>query len=139
MVTGASGFVGKWTVIELLSAGYSVWGSVRAEAKAESVRQEMLLMLGDELMHRLSFVKIDLMLDNGWMKAMLKVDAIDHITARLATEKPKDTKKGRWSGRGRHRTRAAVCHFGGRSADRANVVDCHDWLWVQPKQRAAHL
>ena len=39
LVTGASGFVGKWTVIELLRAGFAVRGTVRSEAKAEAVRQ----------------------------------------------------------------------------------------------------
>ena len=38
LVTGASGFVGKWVVIELLKGGYRVRGTVRTEAKAAQVR-----------------------------------------------------------------------------------------------------
>ena len=30
LVTGASGFVGKWTVVEALKAGYAVRGTVRS-------------------------------------------------------------------------------------------------------------
>jgi len=93
LVTGASGFVGKWTVIELLRAGYSVRGAVRSEAKADNVRRAVVAALGDELLYRLSFVKLDLMLDNGWMKAMLKVDAIVHTAAQVLAEEPRDARK----------------------------------------------
>ena len=44
LVTGASGFVGKWTVIELLRAGFSVRGTVRGDAKAEAVRKAAQLL-----------------------------------------------------------------------------------------------
>tara|TARA_R110002124_G_scaffold63350_42_gene173507 strand:- start:25633 stop:26679 length:1047 start_codon:yes stop_codon:yes gene_type:complete len=93
LVTGASGFVGKWTVIELLRAGFSVRGSVRSEATADSVRRAVVAALGDEVLYRLSFVKLDLMLDNGWLKAMLKVDAIVHSAAQVLGEEPRDTRK----------------------------------------------
>lgn len=93
LVTGASGFLGKWTVIELLRAGYSVCGSVRTEVRAESVRQAVIAALGEDLLFRLSFVKLDLMLDNGWMKAMLKVNAIVHTAAQVVAEEPKDPRK----------------------------------------------
>ena len=33
LVTGATGFVGKWTIIQLLQAGYRVRGTVRSLAK----------------------------------------------------------------------------------------------------------
>ena len=93
LVTGASGFVGKWTVIELLRAGYSVRGAFRSAERAESVKQAVIAQLGDEVLYRLSFVKLDLMLDNGWAKAMLKVDAIVHTAAKVVTREPKDPGK----------------------------------------------
>ena len=35
LVTGANGFVGKWTVLELLRAGFAVRGTVRAPKDTE--------------------------------------------------------------------------------------------------------
>jgi len=93
LVTGASGFVGKWTVIELLRAGYSVRGAMRSKEKEESVRQAVVAQLGDGVLYRLTFVKLDLMLDNGWTKAMLKVDAIVHTAAVVTATEPRDPRK----------------------------------------------
>ena len=93
LVTGASGFVGKWTVIELLRAGYSVRGSVRSEGKAEAVRQAVAAALGDEALIYLSFVKLDLMWDQNWTEAMLRVDAVAHVAAQIAADEPKDPQK----------------------------------------------
>ena len=39
LVTGASGFVGKWCVVKLLQRGYRVRGTIRSEAKAKQVRE----------------------------------------------------------------------------------------------------
>ena len=38
LVTGVSGYVGKWCVVKLLEKGYRVRGTVRSEAKAAQVR-----------------------------------------------------------------------------------------------------
>lgn len=90
LVTGASGFVGKWTVIELLRAGFSVRGTVRSEAKAEAVRVAVAAHLGDEPLHRLGFSKADLLRDAGWDKAMVGIDAIVHVAAQILGIEPKD-------------------------------------------------
>ncbi|MGV8856177.1 MAG: NAD-dependent epimerase/dehydratase family protein [Devosia sp.] len=78
LVTGASGFVGKWTVVELLRAGFTVRASVRSEDKAEAVRQAVTHQLGEDILYRLSFVKLNLMHDPGWTRAMLRIDAVIH-------------------------------------------------------------
>ncbi|MCS6759600.1 MAG: NAD-dependent epimerase/dehydratase family protein [Candidatus Devosia euplotis] len=93
LVAGASGFVGKWTVIELLLVGCSVRGSVRSEAKTESVQKAVIAELGDEVLCCLSFVKLDLLLDNDWLKAMLKIDAIVHTVAQAPDEESGDARK----------------------------------------------
>lgn len=90
LVTGASGFVGKWTVIELLRAGYSVRGSVRSEGRAEAVRRAVAAALGDEALIYLSFIKLDLMWDHNWTEAMLRVDAVAHVAAQIVADEPKD-------------------------------------------------
>ena len=93
LVTGASGFVGKWTVIALLRAGYSVRGSVRSEDKAEAVRKAVVSQLGEDVLYRLSFVKLNLLLDYGWSKAMSRVDAVMHIAAPVQASEPRDKSK----------------------------------------------
>ncbi len=41
IVTGASTGIGRATVVELVSAGYRVFATVRREADAESLRQQL--------------------------------------------------------------------------------------------------
>ncbi|HEY0034326.1 MAG TPA: NAD-dependent epimerase/dehydratase family protein [Devosia sp.] len=90
LVTGAGGFVGKWTVIELLRAGFDVRGTVRSESKAEKVRRAVAKELGEDFVRRLDFVKLDLMNDHGWRQAMIGVDAIAHVAAQILGIEPKD-------------------------------------------------
>ena len=90
LVTGASGFVGKWTVIELLRAGFDVRGTIRSEAKAEQVQQAVVAQLGEDALRMLSFVRADLMRDTGWTNAMVRVDAVVHVAAQIVAEEPKD-------------------------------------------------
>ena len=83
LVTGANGFVGKWTVLELLRAGFSVRGTVRSEGKAEAVRQAVSKELGQGVLAQLSFVRLDLMQDRGWLEAMAGIDAVAHVAAQI--------------------------------------------------------
>ena len=46
LVTGATGFVGKWTVIELLKRGYAVRGTIRDNSRAAQVRQSVAEQTG---------------------------------------------------------------------------------------------
>lgn len=90
LVTGAGGFVGKWTVIELLRAGFDVRGTVRSDGKAEKVRKAVAKELGEDHLSRLEFVKLDLMNDHGWRQAMIGIDAIAHVAAQILGIEPKD-------------------------------------------------
>jgi dihydroflavonol-4-reductase len=90
LVTGANGFVGKWTVIELLRAGFDVRGTVRSEGRAEAVRAAVAGQLGDQVLSRLSFVRVDLMQDRGWPEAIEGVDAVAHVAAQILAEEPRD-------------------------------------------------
>jgi dihydroflavonol-4-reductase len=93
LVTGANGFVGKWTVIELLRAGFDVRGTVRSEGRAEAVRVAVAGQLGDGVLPRLSFVRVDLMQDRGWPEAMTGVEAVTHVAAQILAEEPKDAQR----------------------------------------------
>lgn len=90
LVTGANGFVGKWTVVELLRAGFAVRGTVRSESRAEAVRRAVAMQVGEEALARLSFVHLDLLRDNRWAEAMAGVDAVMHVAAHIVAEEPRD-------------------------------------------------
>ena len=90
LVTGANGFVGKWTAIELLRTGFEVRGTVRSEGKAEAVRAAVVGQIGDRALERLTFVRLDLMQDRGWLEAMEGIDAIAHVAAQIVAEEPRD-------------------------------------------------
>lgn len=90
LVTGATGFVGKWTVIELLKAGYPVRGTVRSMAKAPQVRATVAAQAGEETLKRLELVEADLLGDAGWAEAMRGVGAVMHIATAIRADEPKD-------------------------------------------------
>jgi dihydroflavonol-4-reductase len=90
LVTGASGFVGKWTVIELLRAGHRVRGTLRSPGKAEGVRATAARLAGENAASRLELVTCDLMADAGWAEAMQGATAVMHVAAQVLAEEPKD-------------------------------------------------
>jgi len=90
LVTGANGFVGKWTVLELLRAGFRVRGTVRSPAGAEGVRRAVATHLGEEALQGLTFVRCDLLNDEGWTEACDGVDAIAHVAAQIRGDEPRD-------------------------------------------------
>ena len=90
LVTGASGFVGKWVVVELLKAGYRVRGTVRSEAKAAQVKATIAGLLGEEAGSRLETCRCDLLADAGWAEAMAGCTAVMHVATQILAEEPKD-------------------------------------------------
>lgn len=93
LVTGASGFVGKWAVVELLRAGFTVRAGIRSEDKADDIRQAVTAQLGDEFLYRLSFAKLNLLFDNGWLRAMLRIDAIVHCAGVVLAGEPDNPRR----------------------------------------------
>ena len=90
VVTGVSGFVGKWVAIELLKKGYRVRGTVRSDAKAKQVHQTISNLLGPEADGRLETVHLDLLSDKGWAEAMHGASAVMHVATQIAADEPKD-------------------------------------------------
>jgi len=91
LITGASGFIGKHIVLQLLEAGYNVRGSVRNQAKADEVKAAIKVHLKDQkgLAKRLSFVELDLTSDKGWDAALVGVDALLHTASPFPLAQPK--------------------------------------------------
>jgi nucleoside-diphosphate-sugar epimerase len=89
LVTGASGFVAKHVIGELLRAGYRVRGTVRNRTKIRSIQAAMdLLAPGTE--DRLEIVEADLLDDAGWAHAMEDATAVMHVATVIVAEEPKD-------------------------------------------------
>jgi dihydroflavonol-4-reductase len=91
LVTGASGFVGKWCVIKLLEKGYRVRGTVRSDKKAALVRRTVAEVVGDDAASRLELVKADILADAGWPEAMAGVNAVMHVATIIRGDEPKDS------------------------------------------------
>ena len=92
LVTGASGFIAKHVVLELLNAGYRVVGSLRSESRRDEVRDAVRphVAAAADLDRRLSFVSLDLNEDAGWFDAMSGVDVLMHTASPLPMAQPRD-------------------------------------------------
>lgn len=87
LVTGGTGFVASWCIVELLQQGYAVRTTVRSLERGEAVRQAVAPLADTS---RLSFVAVDLMRDDGWAAAMAGIDRVLHVASPLGQGAPAD-------------------------------------------------
>ena len=90
LVTGATGFVGKWTILELLRKGYRVRGTVRSLARTGEVTAPLVEDLGQGPLANLDLVEADLLDDKGWTEAMRGVSTVMHVATVIRADEPKD-------------------------------------------------
>ncbi|MFV0452844.1 MAG: SDR family oxidoreductase [Propioniciclava sp.] len=83
LVTGASGFIAKHIVRELLDRGYRVRAGVRSPAG----RAQVEALFPDAA---LTFVSLDLSADDGWAEAMIGVDVLIHTASPFPATDPAD-------------------------------------------------
>jgi dihydroflavonol-4-reductase len=83
LVTGASGFIAKHIVRELLESNYTV----RASVRSRKGRDQLKTLFPDA---GLSFVTLDLLQDEGWREALEGVDVMMHTTSPFPATTPKD-------------------------------------------------
>ena len=91
LVTGASGYVGKWCVVKLLERGYRVRGTIRSAAKAAQVRETVARVVGAEAAAHLELVEADILSDANWPDAMNGVTAVMHVATAIRGDEPKDS------------------------------------------------
>lgn len=81
LVTGGTGFVAGWCIVELLRRGYIVRTTVRSLAKEPMVRTAVASVVdaGD----RLTLFAADLTKEEGWEQAMAGCDYVLHVASPL--------------------------------------------------------
>ena len=78
LVTGISGWIAKHTTIELLKSGYEVLGTVRNNDLINQTKETISKYTSID---KLSFVKLDLIKDEGWNEAANGCKYIMHIAS----------------------------------------------------------
>src|SRR3954454_5195461 len=88
LVTGGSGFLGGWCVIELLRRGYTVRTTARSLSREPQVRETVASEVdpGD----RLRVLAADLTNDEGWPQAVEGCDYVLHVASPFPPKQPKD-------------------------------------------------
>jgi dihydroflavonol-4-reductase len=89
LVTGGSGFLGGWCVVELLRGDYEVRTTVRSLASEAEVRSRTASQVSgaDE---RLAVLAADLTEDAGWAEAVAGCDYVLHVASPFPPAQPKD-------------------------------------------------
>jgi len=88
LVTGGTGFVASWVIVELLKRGYDVRATVRSAARAEAVRAATAK--GGAATDKLEFAVADLTNDAGWDEAMKGCAHVLHVASPLGTGAERD-------------------------------------------------
>ncbi len=90
VVTGISGYVGKWVALRLLQKGYSVRGTLRAPGKREQVEASLSAHLDEIVTSRLSFAEADLLDADGWTAAFAGAAAVMHTATHVVASEPRN-------------------------------------------------
>ncbi|HWZ45310.1 MAG TPA: aldehyde reductase [Candidatus Saccharimonadales bacterium] len=88
LVTGGSGFIGSYSILQLLAAGHQVRTTVRS-LKRESDVRAMLKQGGAQPGDRLSFRAADLESDAGWPEAVAGCEYVLHVASPFPASVPK--------------------------------------------------
>ncbi len=88
LVTGASGYIARQCIADLLKSGYYVKGSLRDLSKSQEIRESLNNLNNDNL----DFCKLDLLKDEGWLEAAFDCEYLIHVASPFIIEEPKDEK-----------------------------------------------
>jgi dihydroflavonol-4-reductase len=88
LVTGATGFVAGWCIVELLQRGYAVRTTVRSLSKEPAVRAAVAFVT--DVGNALTLFAADLTRDEGWDAAMAGCDYVLHVASPLGNEGSSD-------------------------------------------------
>src|ERR1017187_2690450 len=89
LVSGGSGFIGSYCILQLLQAGHQVRTTVRRMSRKSHVLA-LLKQGGVEPRDRLTFCEADLEKDVGWPNAVAGCEYVLHVASPFPAEVPKD-------------------------------------------------
>ncbi|MEV4537793.1 NAD(P)H-binding protein [Asanoa sp. NPDC049518] len=94
-MTGATGFLAGWCVIELLRRGHLVRATVRDTADADRVRAELRALapqahLDPTTLETLELATADLTADDGWEDAVCDCTGVLHVASPFPERPPRD-------------------------------------------------
>ena len=89
LVTGGSGFIGSYCIMQLLAAGHTVRTTLRSLKREGDVRA-MLKQGGTEAGDRLTFLAADLEKDGGWSEAAGGCEFVLHVASPFPAGLPKN-------------------------------------------------
>lgn len=88
LVTGASGFIAKNCIAELLNAGYAVRGTVRSQTRRAEIEQALAQALRAN--PEFELVEADLGHDAGWTEAVCDCRYVLHLASPFPAQQPRD-------------------------------------------------
>ncbi|MFT5507999.1 MAG: dihydroflavonol-4-reductase [Hyphomicrobiaceae bacterium] len=88
LVTGASGFIAKHCIAELLQTGYTVRGTVRSLGRRDEIEQAVVSAGVAE--PRIELVEADLAEDTGWSEAVADCRYVLHIASPFPAHEPRN-------------------------------------------------
>jgi len=91
LVTGASGFIAKHCIAELLREGYSVQATLRNLARADETRRAIANAGVDA--GAVKFFAADLLSDSGWDEAVSGCTYVLHVASPFPLKNPRDPQK----------------------------------------------
>ena len=91
LVTGATGYIGKHIVLQLLDAGHNVVGSARkSDGDAEICAALNPVLKDPSALKNYKTVQLDLSEDHGWSSALDGIDVLMHTASPFPIVQPKD-------------------------------------------------
>jgi nucleoside-diphosphate-sugar epimerase len=88
LVTGGSGFLAGWCMVELLAQGYEVRATVRDLGREAEVREAV--SAGGQAGEKIAVLAADLTSDEGWEEAAAGCDYVLHVASPFPPVQPKD-------------------------------------------------
>lgn len=87
LVTGGSGAIARWCIVELIRRGYDVRTTIRNPAREAEVRSSIASQVDPQ--NRLTFYFADLTRDDGWAQAATGMQYVLHIASPFPPGPPK--------------------------------------------------
>lgn len=88
LVTGGTGYLAGWCIVELLRRGYRVRTTIRNPAREREVHEGVASQVDPP--HHLTFHQADLLSDEHWDHVIEGCDYVLHVASPLPVSQPKD-------------------------------------------------